>query len=434
MLAIAGLAALAAFVFWQPAQIRFLSDDYLYLDLTQRSGWWHSGGFWSLDGTLSRHLLYVWFAILRIPFGLHPVPYHIATGALVVVDGLLVGLVARRLGLRSGALAAAPFFALHGAMGVPIAWASAANSPLSVAFALGAIYLLLTPRPRAAASVGACALLLCGLLTREVVAVTPAVLVLARALVEEGALRHRVQRAAIVSLPLWATLGAYLAARFASGFNNTGGPYEQRIGTHAVENFVALLKFPTNLWAFDRLQPLMTLFWVVLFGLCVLAAKRCQTPHGLIGLAWAFLGLLPTTFLIRHDMESYYVDFALVGVAIAVGTSFELVCRWLPRRRCVLLGSACLLGLVLVGRSTANREVNDYLRPWAARTDGITASIQEDHPDYPNEMTDPSIVVHFDGEKSVWLFLTHWGDMLRVYTGNPDLIVYYEPSEADADG
>ena len=143
--------------------------------------------------------------------------------------------------------------------------------------------------------------------------------------------------------------------------------------------------------------------------------------QGLVGIAWAFLGLLPTTFLLRHDMKSYYIDFALVGVSIAVGTSFEWVSQRLPERRRLLFGVACLLGLVLIGRASANREVNDYLRPKADRTAGIVASIEEDHPNYPDDVIGPSIVVRHDGELDVWMSLTAEGDMLRVYTGNPDL-------------
>ncbi len=88
---------------------------------------------------LWRPLLYVWFGLLHALFGLHPLPYHVATEAAILVEAYLAYRLARRHGLGLGALVAGAVVYLHASTATPVLWTSAASSPLAASFALGAM-------------------------------------------------------------------------------------------------------------------------------------------------------------------------------------------------------------------------------------------------------------------------------------------------------
>jgi hypothetical protein len=420
---VVGLCVVAAVVFSHAARIRLLTDDYGYLDHVQRSGWWHSGSTWDPGQELFRPLLLVWFAGLRAVFGLHPVPYHLATGALVVVAAVMVGLVARRLGLRTGAYAAGAFYGLHGAMSVPIAWTSAASSPMGVSFALGAIFVMLRTSLRWTGVVFACGLFLAGLMSREVVAVTPALLVIVRPLVEPEALgwKRRLLHAPVVSIPLWAVLVAYALVRRAAGFTGPTGAYQHAAGWHAVGNLLDLGVFMANSWTFHLGGLVATAFWLALVCLTAAAAVRSGMFQGVAGVVWALVATLPVVFLAVHKMDSYYVDLALVGAALAVGTCFEWLCSRLDRPARIGLGLVGVAALSVMTRQVARAEIeDDYLLGWASATSAIVHDVQAEHPDLSAE---GELVVSYDGVPDHWDFLTHYGDLFRVISHDPDLVV-----------
>ena len=419
-----GLAGVVAVVFTSAARAPLLLDDYAYLAVVQRHGWWHSGTLWNPSGLSGDHLyrpiLFVWFGVLNRLFGLHPLPFHIATGLLVVTAGAMTGLVGRRLGLRSGAYAAAAVFCLHASMATPIAWTSAASSPLGAALAMGALYVMLRPRVRPVDVGAACGLFLAALLTREVVAVTPAILVMTRYLVENGERWPvRLKRCVVASLPLWLVLVAYAIVRRLAGFVSTTGRYEQRLTGHGFRNLGQLMEYATEFGYARRDGTFVAVFWVALVGLCTLAALRSHRSQGLIGLAWALLGVLPVIFLALQPMQYYYIDFALPGIALAVGSVFQWIADAIPNRDRIAFAATCLAILATLGFYTARQEVHAYLGGATAVTNRLIAQVKRDDP-HPAEGS--TILLPISAAHAAY---HDYADLIRVIYRDPTLNVAF---------
>jgi hypothetical protein len=214
------------------------------------------------------------------------------------------------------------------------------------------------------------------LMTREVVAVTPAVLFISVCVVDGGRpWPQRIRRSLVVSSPLWLALLAYAAVRRSSGFDSTFGPYQQRIGTQAFTNLWRLMQYATEFGQSTHLGVLVAAFWVVLIGLCVYAAVHSQLPQALIGLAWAFLGVLPVIFLAKHQMEYFYIDFALPGIALAAGTVFQSIFATSSKNVRSAAAAILVAGLGILGFYTARQAERPYLdrtgRRYAALIDYV---------------------------------------------------------------
>lgn len=422
--AVAGLAALSVLVFGSAARYPLLADDYHYLQVAQTPGWWHAGLIWNLGGQPINHLfrpvLFLWFGLVHAVFGLHPLPIHITTGFVVLAAGVLTGLIARRLGLTAGAYAAAAIYGLHASMATPIAWTSAVNSPIATTLALAALYCMLRRRLRAVDVGAACALFLVGLMTREVVAVTPVVLVGARYLIETAQpWRSRLRRSLAVSSPLWFIAIGYATARRLAGFHSTSGPYQQRLTSHAFRNFGQLMEYASEFGYSRHMGVLVTVFWTVLLGLCGFVAWRCRRYQALLGAGWALLGVLPVIFLAVHHMEYYYVDFALPGVALAIGAVFECAFDATPGRSRAPLAVACLAALVAVNSYTAGREVHAYLGASAAQTRRVIAQVRRAH---PHPAPGSTIVLPISSTAAGF---EDFPDVIRVIYDDPTLQVAY---------
>ena len=420
------LACLAGIVFASAANKPLIADDYFYLTEVQKAGWWHSNPTWEIGGVLFRPVLFLWFGATNWVFGLDATGFHVTTVLIVVAAGVMTGLVAHRIGLRAGAYAAATIVALHGSMATPVAWASAANSPLAVALALGALYLLLRPRVRLVEIAGASILFLVALMTREVVAVAPAILLMTRFLVEkDGSRKTRCKRAALVSVPLWVVVLAYVGIRRSAGFEGGSGGYAQEIGGHGLDNLVDLMKFATNVAPFgdeSTYNFFVAVFWIVFIGLCVFLAIRFRRFGGVVGLAWAVLAVLPVIFLSVHRMENYYVDFALPGLAIAIAVIFEWIYYAIGSRDRWMFAAPCLVVFVALSASTARDYVDNYVGPWGPRTEQIIEQVTTDFPDPA-----PGSTVSVRGATPNEHFLTHNGDLFRVIYHDPTLQVTFVP-------
>jgi hypothetical protein len=426
-LALIGLAFLGvmAVVFSSAARLPFVADDYSKLAVLQQPGWWHSDRTWGVGSGLFRPMLLLWFGLLHGVFGLHPLPFHIASAVIVVIAGVLTGAVARRVGLGVGAYAAIVFYCLHASMTTAIGWAAAANSPLAVALALGALYLMLRPRVRTIDVVGACALFIAALLAREVVAVAPAILLVTRCLVEPArSLSQRLKRSLVVSSPLWLVLVVYAALRRLFGFDGGTGEYAQAFGMHGFTNLGRLLQIATDLEPFSHhglYSAVVTFLWVALIGLCAMAALRSQRFQGIAGLIWALLAVLPVIFLTNHPMDYYYVDFAIPGLAIAIGTVFEWATNALSRRATTIFAVACFAVFVLVSFNTARVQERAQLGPQATTTAQLVRQVREENP-HPTEGS--TIIVRGSSLPTI-RYLTQQGSLFRVIFDDPTLQVAF---------
>ena len=426
------IAVVAAIVFVSAARLPFISDDYSYLEAVRQPGWWHAESIWNPVGApftgLYRPLLYMWFGMLYHVFGLHPLPFHVATGLLVALAAVMTGLVAHRLGLRSGAVIAAAVYGLHATMVWPIGWTSAASSPLATALALGAVYLLLGSRIRVRTVVAASALFFLALMTREVVAVTPAALLIGAYVMDPGSSwTQRLRRSLLVSSPLWLVLAAYAITRHAAGFDSPAGAYEQRIGIHALTNLWRLMQYATEFGQSTHLGSLVAVSWLTLAGLCVYAAVRFDLRVGLIGLAWALLGMLPVIFLVNHQMDHYYVDFALPGIALAVGTVFQAIAESVSKDVRAVAAALVVVGLAILGFSMGRQEQ----RPYLDRSARLCRSRRLPEATPSSSLPGSTIQLPITATQAAY---GSYPDLVRVVFDDSSLQVRYEPPSPGGSG
>ena len=416
------MAALSVFVFERGIRCNFVQDDWVYLNVAQMPDWWRSARIWDPAGELWRPIFYLWFGGLHAIFGLHPLPYHLVTELVLLIEGYLVFRLARRLGLHHGAYVAGVLVTVHASMTIPTAWISAASSPLSVSLAIGAMLLTLseTRSERTWPRFVAALLLGLGLLTREIVVMAPLMVALIVVVELSGPARDRLKRALVVSGPLWVTVIAYGVIRSGFGFESRGA-YQQQTSTVAIRNIGYLAAYLTGLVDPGRLRltyGVAIAFWITILALGLLAAQDGQRQT-LIGVGWAVLGVLPVVFLVNHSMDYYYVDFALPGLALAVGgiTQF-LLDRLAPSSAIVtalaVVGLACL---GFVGRVVSNKQFDVTFAAVERRTAELRASL-DSYQHQPGQKT-----LLLKGIVPIDVLAIQNGDIYRVLLHDPDLQV-----------
>lgn len=421
------LAVASFVVMWPGIRFPFVFDDWKYLNETQQADWWHAG---IADPTspVFRPVLLVSIGVQQLVFGDHPLLFHIVAFLGLLGIGWLMHRFVLRLGIGSwGARAAAAMIVLHTAMVWPIAWTSAISSLMSMALALGVCLRLARAEPSKRDVIVATALFVVALFTREIIAGLPLIVFLFRAVQTHDAPeltnpKERIGRALRPTLPLWVVLAAYGVFRLLVGVDATGGPYEQKIGREAVDNLWSLMRTASAAPSlpFSGSQRLLAAaIWFALVVVLVIAAARGRL-HGLVGLIWFFVGVAPVVGLFRQLMVPYYVDFALLGLALAVGVAFDEVTRWVPSRVGVLVGAACIVALV----GSGVREASDSLGPLQSKracADRLIAQVERDYPD-PDEGS--TIVVKAPGDCNAELSTVD-GDLFRVLYDDPDLEVEF---------
>jgi hypothetical protein len=209
------ILAAALVVQFQALRTPFFADDYLFLDqagrgslITTLTGRDPIGNFYRPVG---RQL---WFWLVSRAGGGSAFVFHAANLALWLAVLALLFAVARRLVGPAAGLIAAALLALHYAADVPLRWASGCQDLLAVAGALGALWLHLAGRTWWAA-----AALLGALLSKEVVALTPLV-----AVVAARGRGESWRAAALRAWPLAAAVAAWLVIAWSVAHARGGGP------------------------------------------------------------------------------------------------------------------------------------------------------------------------------------------------------------------
>lgn len=414
-----GVVVVVFILTWTSALRRpFVDDDWSYLNAVQQPGWWHSSTIWNPRNGLYRPVLYLWFGVLHFTFGLHPLAYHIATLAVVFLVGFLTWRVAVAAGLNRGALVAGAVLLLHAAVVYPISWTAAASSPISVAFALGAILVLLDRPVTIPRAVWAAVLLALGLLTREVVIVAPAIVVVVAWTKSGGKLRDALLR----SLPLWIADVGYLALRAASGASNPPGPYHQQVSTRAVDNFFSLILKASDLSGVSAQPRSLAITGLFLFMAGTFVWSLARHQYVLLGgLVWFVLGTLPVVFLVNHSMESYYIDFGLPGLALAFGAACELVAEGLSDRIAIVVGLVLLALLGFVGHAVSNIEFTREYGTDITETQQLIAQVHKNYPVHP--IGTELVIVHSTLIGKDEQAVTQTGDLFRVVFHDPSLRV-----------
>lgn len=205
-------------------------------DSFSHDNWWFNGPSPGPHSSYYRPLENVWFWINDAIFGLRPALWHLEKIALHVVVVVLSFRAAQLLAgdVTVGLLTAAIFAVLPAHTGA-VVFASAIPEPLSLAFELGSLILLIGRRPGLSQGlIGASILYVCAALTHESAVLFPFV-VAAYLLVLE---RRDIGSTVRVCAPFFVVAAAYLCARyivlgpgsmFVVHFEDTGTAYVRAV-------------------------------------------------------------------------------------------------------------------------------------------------------------------------------------------------------------
>lgn len=441
------LTGLAAVVFWPSISTGFFIDDFGYFGVTLPDGWWYSGQVWDFSGQVLRPVTTLSIGLQQELFGLRPLPFHLLALAVLMVQGVLVYLLARRLGTGEfGARAAAALMVLHTTNGWTLMWTASTSSLYGVVFSLGVVYLLADVDIDRRQRMGAVVLYAVALLSREIAIMVPFIVVVVRLWRADGTRGERIRRSVRDAAPLFAVLGVFLALRLAfSGYAKlqpetprlipildwasfskalpmapthmrdilvlATSPFESMLGEGGQEGF----DFPVPVLA------VAAVFWVVVVALTVREA-RAGRYLPVVGLAWFLLGIFPPVFLQPEITYGNYADLALPGLVLAIAAIVASLVRDLGRPARV---AVAVLGLALLSWVAYNGG-NTLIRPappFITRAEELADWARENYPDPPPGST--IVVTDAVPEDPLW---TSNGDLFRALYDDPTLQVEFVPA------
>ena len=323
---------------------RLLSDDYFWLNISNHSGWF--GNLVTPGGGIYRPVLGLWFTGMRTVFGESPLPYHLVALAFMALAALAVRWLALELGLGNvPATIAGVVYGTHAALTLTTFWVSAASSPLAAALAASSVALLC--RPTARRCLAATLLLVLAIASRDAAVVTPAI---ATILLASRCPGWKGLAASLrTTAGLWAVSGGYFVLQALNGaFSGPKtAPYATNyFGRHVIDNALLLMNHaarfgipPRGGFEVAALQVWVVTFWLLLLGFSVWAARRGSLLP-LAGIACFCVSLVPYVGFTNHSMQRYYLEIALIGLALTIG-SLAACAR--PRAVAVLVVSFVLV-------------------------------------------------------------------------------------------
>ena len=357
-LALALVIAAAAWLRHDVLQARFFADDFLFLDSVRGRGLFQT--VFSRDPLanylrpISRQL---WFWVMARVANESPVPFYAANLALLLGSLVLLQRIARKFVGALGATVACALLALHYSADVPLHWASGSQDLLALDFALGALLLHLSGR-RALAAIT----YLCGLLSKETVALTP---VIAFALeaglppVDPKAARPKLAARARTLIPMLIAAGVWLVLWFATRSLRTSSDSTPHVepgfvlaaAAHYLQTLFGLEWGAVGMadgWKVPPIVPTLLVLGAIALAAAGSATARRGTRGALLGgAAWALCGLVPIA-TVAPIWSAYFYLFAVCGGAIAIGALLSG-----SRLRAVV---AALLFSALLARAGAREE------------------------------------------------------------------------------
>ncbi len=269
-------------------------------------------------------------------FGPQPLPFHIVSLALHLVNTVFVYRIGRKAGLSAGASCfASSVFGAFPIFYTVLLSAVNINDILALTLVFVALIALETPSPaRMAAAVGS---LVLALLSKEAVVFVPFAAVL---LPLSG---ERLVRTARRMAPLLATgvvfAGLYLLFR-KHGLGTGGHAYSMGLGINIVHNLMTYAQWSIDLvhvipdgGAFSPAAWRVGLWPLAAFALTAVFS-RSRRRMILFGCAWWLLGLLPVLPLLAHSY-GHYLYVPMAGFAVATAGTIESLgagIAWLLKR------------------------------------------------------------------------------------------------------
>lgn len=315
-----------------------------------------------------------YFALMHGIFGLNPLPYHLVSLALHLVNVALLFLLLRKLRLdRLSSLFVTALFALHLGFFDVLAWISCIQQLAGQAFMLGGLLLGIRAIDRRSplfAGLGAASYGL-ALLSLEQTWALP-LLLLFYSLTKGGepSPGRRIARALRETAPWLLVMAAYLAYMGAVKGVPGEGPYQFEFGTNLIANLLTYLDWAVGISALMPFVVDVSSAGVTAAHLLIAAAVLYNLAKGrtrLVGFASAYylLTILPVLFLKNHAFHLHnYVP--AVGLAVLFAPVAEDFFRVLRHWRAQAASAAAfgLMALVAVMCFTKVRaNETNYLRP-----------------------------------------------------------------------
>jgi hypothetical protein len=201
--------------------------------------------------------------------------------------------------------------------------------------------------------------------------------------------------------------------------------YRLEPGPHVLANLATLMGHAAGMPPGVEAGPLgagyRLLVWLALTAGSVMLLRRGQPLAGL-GLAWFALGIAPVIALSGHGMDPYYLDLALIGLALTVGALVGAAShRAAPRRLAGVLGAALLVAYLMVGATAVRAELpRSQLAAKAARAETALADVRAAYPSLPRGAT-----LYLIDSDDFTYWATGWGALFRVAYHDPALRVLF---------
>jgi hypothetical protein len=377
------LAAFAALAYGPALNLPFIGDDYVFLDKTRDATFWN---LWSLHNVdfgwyrpWSRELH---FWVLQRTAGLHEIAYR-AVGILLWITALsLYASIVRRLASGRVAAIATLGVASLALWGTPLLWISGSQDLWMLSFAMASTLLFIAGRDR-------WALLAFGLalLSKETVAVLPALLVAWLVLVE----RRRPLDALGRTGSFWVLMLAWLAAHptlHARLLSSASASAEVAHRPPVLGILAKTMLSTLNLDAIPRPQEVglgfvlrIAISAAVLVAGVAFATRGRSLVESRVGsgqgkgallrfaAVWALLGWFPL-LLPSIGWHAYYGCLGALGAWLAIAL-------WLQDRRRVAV--AAMVGLAILRGAQANTLSHDWgNESYQRRAGSILSAIRDD--------------------------------------------------------
>jgi len=361
-------------VFWPLLRYFFAQDDFeLILKSAYAGGDFVRSFFHPSSGQFRPLTKGVYFAVMYKVFHLHPLPFHLVSLAVHLLNIVLFCRLTKRFISSTGtAMVVSSLFAFHLAFVNVVGWISCIQQLLGEFFFLACLVVGIDALDEGRKGRLALSLLLYVLALLSLEQTYPAPLVLALYLYfknEEKATRSRIIGSLTGVLPMLALMSGYLLFMLAWKKLPEGGPYQVHLGGNIVTNTLTYSHWVYNFFMripliTDKLSTGLTvshLFIVSLIAYNVFTGRRAIAVFGPV-----FYGLtiLPVTFLVRHTYPNhlYLPSFGmLLLLAPAIEDMEALVAGASEKAREYFLPVA--LGLIFVFSLTQLRaEEKDFVR------------------------------------------------------------------------
>lgn len=320
-----------------------------------------------------------YFLIGSSVFGRSTVAFHAASIALHIVNGWLVLVIARRLGMRPVfAFLTALLFVIQPAFVAAVAWVGAIAESLIVFFGCTSALAVLRFRDTGrrvwlVLAVAAFVLALCS--HESAIVFLPIIF-----LVDHVAARRSWPGFDLVRLawPFIAIAAGYLAMTFAANTSEyLGGEIGYRFGPHVIRN---VFEYIAAIYVGDK--KLLSHVFVALVLLVVLWKGNARAR---LGVAWMMLGILPFAPF-ETGILSRYTYVPAIGFAILLGEGLASLHHRLARRSIALAHGAVLVLAIGIGvRSVhfARDGVKDHFL-MAERYRVFLTELRQAHPQLEN--------------------------------------------------